>query len=306
MDVIELHRRAVEGFGRRVNEIADDQWGLGTPDGEWDVRQLLNHVVNESLWTPPLMHGSTIEEVGDRFDGDLLGDDPVRAWDHSVAMALEVMAEPGAAERTVHLSYGEAPASEYILQLFADYLVHGWDLAQSIGADDKLDPELVQACSDWFMRMESAYRSAGAIAERPEVSPDADAQTHLLAMFGRSPSITETLSAMNRFGRAFAHRDVDEIMATMTDDCVFESTGPAPDGVRAEGQEAVRAVWNEFFENSPNPIFQIEELVISGDRATQRWLYRWNNPGDKGHVRGVDVCKVRDGKIAEKLSYVKG
>ena len=44
-----------------------------------------------------------------------------------------------------------------------------------------------------------------------------------------------------------------------------------------------------------------------GDRAVVRWTFSWREPdGNRGHVRGVDVLRLRDGKIAEKLSYVKG
>ena len=78
-----------------------------TPCEQWDVRTLVNHLVNETSWVPPLMHGSTIAEVGERFDGDLLGSDPVRSWSDASAAASAAVAEDGALERTVHLSYGD-------------------------------------------------------------------------------------------------------------------------------------------------------------------------------------------------------
>jgi ketosteroid isomerase-like protein len=112
----------------------------------------------------------------------------------------------------------------------------------------------------------------------------------------------ETLAVVERFNNAFNSRDVDAVMALMTPDCVFESTGPAPDGVRHEGQAAVRGVWEELFSASPNAVITIEEMFASGDRCTQTWRYDWGS----GHVRGVDVMRVRDGKVAEKFSYVKG
>lgn len=185
MDVPDLHRRAVDGFGIHMHAVSDDQWNLPTPCPDWDVRTLCNHLVNESLWTPPMMAGQTIEEVGDRFDGDVLGDDPKRAWDESARDAVDAVQEAGAMERTVHLSFGDVPGRDYALQLFADYLIHSWDLARAIGGDDKLDPELVDECAKWFESMEDAYRSGGAIGERPDISDGADPQRRLLAMFGR-------------------------------------------------------------------------------------------------------------------------
>jgi ketosteroid isomerase-like protein len=117
----------------------------------------------------------------------------------------------------------------------------------------------------------------------------------------------ETLAVIERFNEAFNNHDVDGIMATMTDDCVFESTGPSPDGQRFQGQAAVRALWRQFFRGSPSAHFTVEDCFAAGDRCTVRWRYRWTNAdGSGGHVRGVDVFRVRDGKVAEKLAYVKG
>jgi ketosteroid isomerase-like protein len=113
-------------------------------------------------------------------------------------------------------------------------------------------------------------------------------------------------TAVEQFNEAFNRHDVDAIMSWMTEDCVFENTRPAPDGTRLSGQAAVRAFWEEFFDRSPQARFETEELVAFGDRCIVRWIYRWVRDEKPGHVRGVDVFRVRDGKIAEKLSYVKG
>ncbi len=112
----------------------------------------------------------------------------------------------------------------------------------------------------------------------------------------------ETLATIERFNEAFSRHDVDAVMALFTDDCVFENTSPAPDGERYEGQAAVRAFWERFFAESPRARVEAEDIFAGGDRACVRWRYDW---GD-GHVRGVDVFRVRDGKVVEKLSYVKG
>jgi len=96
-------------------------------------------------------------------------------------------------------------------------------------------------------------------------------------------------------------------MALMTDDCVFENTLPPPDGERIAGQSAVRAYWEGFFRSSPQARFETEDEFAAGDRCTVRWRYTWvDGEGKEGHVRGVDVLRVRDGKVAEKFSYVKG
>ncbi len=76
MDLETLYRRTIESWTDRILTVGPEQWGATTPCLEWDVRALVNHVVGEDLWTEPLVRGATIQEVGDRFDGDLLGSDP--------------------------------------------------------------------------------------------------------------------------------------------------------------------------------------------------------------------------------------
>lgn len=122
-----------------------------------------------------------------------------------------------------------------------------------------------------------------------------------------------TLAAVARFNDAFDRHDVDGVMAAMTEDCVFENTGPAPDGERYEGAAAVRAFWGRFFKANPQAKFVAEEQFAAGDRCVMRWRYDWRAPSPSAeptlevhHVRGVDVLRVRDGRVAEKLAYVKG
>ena len=116
-----------------------------------------------------------------------------------------------------------------------------------------------------------------------------------------------TLESVRRFNEAFDRHDVDGIMAAMTEDCLFENTSPPPDGERHAGQAAVREFWDRFFRSSPSAIFSIEEIFAAGDRCVVRWRYDWKEKdGRPGRVRGVDLFRVRDGKVAEKLSYVKG
>ncbi len=115
-----------------------------------------------------------------------------------------------------------------------------------------------------------------------------------------------TIDTVNRFNEVFNRHDVDGVMAMMTDDCVFDSTRPPPDGERHVGQAAGRAFWTGFFARSPSARFETEEIFAASDRCVVLWTYHWVREGKAGHVRGVDVIRVRDGKVAEKFSYVKG
>ena len=146
MDLNTLYHRTVESWADRVNAVRPDQWDGPTPCREWNVRDLANHVTGEDLWTTPLMQGSTLEEVGDRFDGDLLGDDPIRSSLAAARDAIRTVADVLPTGGTVHLSYGEEQMDEYVHQLAADHLVHGWDLAVATGGDARLTPRW---CTRW-------------------------------------------------------------------------------------------------------------------------------------------------------------
>jgi uncharacterized protein (TIGR03086 family) len=185
MDIAVLEG-ALGGFGDRLALVGDGDWTKATPCADWDVRALVNHVVAEVLWVPPLLEGKTIAEVGDRFDGDVLGDDPGAVWASAVADTRAAASEPGAQERTVHLSFGDFPGGDYLGQITSDLVLHSWDLARALGADDRLDSTLVDFVDGFLTPQVDAWRSAGAFGSAVEVDADADAQTKLLALTGRS------------------------------------------------------------------------------------------------------------------------
>jgi ketosteroid isomerase-like protein len=111
------------------------------------------------------------------------------------------------------------------------------------------------------------------------------------------------LALMDRFTAALNSHDLAAVLALVTDDIVFESTSPPPDGTRYHGLDAVRHAWGQMLAQTPQAQFAVEEQFSDGSaRAVVRWRYDW---GD-GHVRGVDVIRVRDGRLAESLAYVKG
>ncbi len=116
----------------------------------------------------------------------------------------------------------------------------------------------------------------------------------------------DTLAAVGKFNEAFNSHNIDAIMRLMTDDCLFENTSPSPDGTTYEGTLSVRTYWEQFFRNSPTARFETEEIIACGDRCIVRWIYHKLKDGHPWHLRGIDVFRVRGGKISEKLSYVKG
>ena len=114
-------------------------------------------------------------------------------------------------------------------------------------------------------------------------------------------SSDDALGIVERFNEAWGAHDLEATLAMVTDDCVFDATGPAPDGTRCEGTAAIRAAWAPIFADAAS-VFVTEEIFAAGDRVVSRWRYSWAD----GHIRGADLFRVRDGLVAEKLSYVKG
>jgi len=119
-------------------------------------------------------------------------------------------------------------------------------------------------------------------------------------------STKQTLAAVENFNAAINRHDINAVMNAMTDDCVFDNTNPPPDGTRFVGAIAVRAFWEKFFASNPDAVFETEEIFATGDRCVVRWIYRKTKEGKPWHLRGIDVFKIRNGKVAEKLAYVKG
>jgi ketosteroid isomerase-like protein len=119
-------------------------------------------------------------------------------------------------------------------------------------------------------------------------------------------ALPSTIEVIERFADAINRQDLAALSALLTDDTVFENTTPPPDGTRIQGRQAVSGFWQQWFAAHPGATFESEEVITAGDRCTVRWIYRKVRNGGPWHLRGVDVFTVRDGKVAAKLSYVKG
>lgn len=184
-EIGQMHKRALDATGEVVAGIAAGQLDLATPDADWDVRALLNHVIAGNLWAAELAAGRTIEQVGERLDGDVVGTDPAGAYDRSAAAAAAAFEAPGVMDAPCAVSYGPVPGSVYAGHRFVDVLIHGWDLAEATGQDATLDPALVDACLEVVEPEVEAFRSVGVLGPAIPTAPDASPQTRLLAILGR-------------------------------------------------------------------------------------------------------------------------
>jgi uncharacterized protein (TIGR03086 family) len=184
MDEATAFRRASDDYVRQAHNVTDAQWKAATPCAEWDVRTLVNHVAGEYLWVPELMAGKTVSEVGNRLDGDLLGDDPLAVLAGAMREAHAAAGSPDALTCTVHLSFGDVPGAEYLRQMAIDSVIHAWDLARAIGADETLDPELVDFAYEGLRESAEDWRSGGAFGPVKQPADDS-LQSRLIALTGR-------------------------------------------------------------------------------------------------------------------------
>jgi uncharacterized protein (TIGR03086 family) len=174
---------AFDAFGAKVRAVPADAWARPTPCTAWAVRDVVNHVVAEHLWVPHLLAGETIEQVGDRYDGDVLGADPAGAWERACEQSRAAW-QATSDDFTVHLSFGETPARDYAEQMLVDLVVHGWDLARGAGLDDALDPTAAAHVLDYVGPRANEWHAFGVFAEPFDADSD-DLSTRLLALTGR-------------------------------------------------------------------------------------------------------------------------
>jgi ketosteroid isomerase-like protein len=122
----------------------------------------------------------------------------------------------------------------------------------------------------------------------------------------RAVTGADTLAVVERFNQAWNRHDIGAVSALLADDVVFENTNPPPDGARVTGKADVARIFEQWFARNPDGYFDAEEMFVVEDRCVVRWIYRKTRDGQPWHLRGVDIFRVRNRRVVEKLSYVKG
>ena len=181
------YAKALDSTRNFIAGMGDVNMNAPTPCSEWNVRELLHHVLYGTVWIEDVFEGKTVEEVGNKYDGDLIGDNPLAAYDDAVKRAKRATSKPGAMEQVCHLRRGDVSGADYLTSMFNDAFIHGWDLAKATGQDPTLDPELVAVCYDLAKKREERYRTSAAFGEGRIADPGTDAvdQSRMLAILGR-------------------------------------------------------------------------------------------------------------------------
>lgn len=178
-------QRAFNHFSEVVHRVPSEAWTRPSPCEGWTVRDVLAHMTAEHLWAPRLLAGETTAEVGTDYDGDVLGEDPVAAWDSAASGSRQAWADADD-DTLVHLSFGDTAAEEYAEQMLLDLTVHAWDLARGAGLDvrEGIVPEAV-------LHVQRYVRGSGMVGQAPfgpEVRTEStDPLDQLVATLGRTP-----------------------------------------------------------------------------------------------------------------------
>lgn len=179
-DWLHVQQRAHLAFGERLTLVTD--WSAPTPDDDWDVSALVRHVIEEQQWVPLLLAGRTVGEARSRLQP--LGDDLAAEWERYSADATRAWASVDP-DTMVNLSYDSVPASAYLREQASDVIVHTWDLARAVGADENLDESLVAAAWTVFEPQKDTLEASGLFASPVPIAEDASLQSRLLALTGR-------------------------------------------------------------------------------------------------------------------------
>ncbi len=198
MNELAIFIKAEESLKKIVDQIRDDQWDMVMPpdfamrrtDHDVTLREIINYHAYDDAWVPDMLAGRTMDEARtDKYDGDLLGDDPKAAFAEIVRKAVAAAAALDAADldRIAHLSFGDYPIREYFWQINSFRALRAHDIAQVIGVDSTLPADLVQGVWDEVSPHAEEWRAIGVYGPRVDVPADAPLQDRLLGLTGRQP-----------------------------------------------------------------------------------------------------------------------
>jgi uncharacterized protein (TIGR03086 family) len=176
VDLVDRYDTAAKGFTTRLDAVSDDQWDNPTPCTDWNVRQLVDHVIEIQRQIPEGL-GVTVSD----------GADPQTAWPAVRDAALAALRKPGAMEQTMQGRGGEVPLEMALIPRLSDLLVHTWDLARATGGDERLSADIAAIVLERLRPNDEVLRSTGTFGPKVESPPGADVVVELLCFTGRQP-----------------------------------------------------------------------------------------------------------------------
>lgn len=181
----QFYKSVIDQATAVIMQVRDEDMHRQTPDTEWDTRKLAQHMLHELCWATDIINGKTITEVGDAHEGDLIDDDWQETWQDSHTSAHAAV-DQASDEAVVHVSYGDVDLEQYLMQAGSDLLIHTWDMGEAINQPVAMDGVLAKAALDYGESNRAMIENSDLFGTPLDTPPDADLQTRLLALYGRS------------------------------------------------------------------------------------------------------------------------
>ncbi len=189
MSSLDILTRATKDFSERLDAVGAHEWDTPTPNDEWNVRQVVAHVVGGNNMALALLEGASAEEAKALLDASETLDDPVAAFHSSSVAQATAFAQVGALERVCHHPLMDVSGEQLLGFRFMDLSLHAWDLARALRLEETLDEVVVDAVWTNMSPLAPFIGTLGIFGEGPSgaVSDDAPLQLRLLDLTGRRP-----------------------------------------------------------------------------------------------------------------------
>ena len=178
-DIQDRYRQVANGFDAAVRAATPDKWEAQSPCEQWKARDVVAHVVGGHRGVIAGVRGGEPKPLG-------ADEDARRAWEDSFHAIDEISGDPETVAREIDGPVGTMPVGQIIGQFVTmDLLVHTWDLARAVGADENLDGDSVRRAYEVLKPMDATIRQPSAFGPKLEPPPGADLQTEFLYFLGR-------------------------------------------------------------------------------------------------------------------------
>jgi len=189
MDKLEVLGRGAAWFAGVLDQVSPDRWAAPSGLGDWTVRELVDHVIGGDRMSTRILRGGTRADGLAEFARSAADADPVGAFAEASRDMASAFAAPGALDRIVAHPAFDMPGSQLLGFRIGEYGLHGWDLARAIGADDTIDPDVLQADWEVMQPLAAILPASGMFGDGPSgtVPADAPLQLRVLDLSGRRP-----------------------------------------------------------------------------------------------------------------------